>query len=50
MRGRLWLWSREERFLIALGHHRTLIKKASYLTIEEDGTVIVSDKNGDVFA
>jgi hypothetical protein len=29
---------------------RTLIKKASYITIEDDGTVIVSDKNGDVFA
>lgn len=32
------------------GLGRTLIKKASYLTIEDDGTVIVSDKNGDVFA
>ncbi|KAI5453713.1 tRNA (guanine-N(7)-)-methyltransferase non-catalytic subunit trm82 [Naganishia albida] len=31
-------------------YERTLIKKASYLTIEEDGTVMVSDKNGDVFA
>ncbi|KAJ9103770.1 hypothetical protein QFC21_002232 [Naganishia friedmannii] len=31
-------------------YERTLIKKASHLTIEQDGTVIVSDKNGDVFA
>jgi hypothetical protein len=29
---------------------RTLIKKASAISVEEDGTVIVSDKNGDVFA
>lgn len=29
---------------------RTLIKKASAISVEDDGTVIVSDKNGDVFA
>ncbi|KAJ9120053.1 hypothetical protein QFC22_002950 [Naganishia vaughanmartiniae] len=34
----------------AVFYERTLIKKASYVTVEDDGTVVVSDKNGDVFA